>query len=268
MLMNQQIKKVLTIAGSDSGGGAGIQADIKTFAAFGVYGMSVVTAVTAQNTIGVNGVQEISADFVGLQFESILSDMGVDGIKTGMLQSTEIVMTVSQKLQECKVPHIVVDPVMVSTSGHSLLEPKAVDVMKQLLIPHANVVTPNIPEAEMLAAISINAMDDMKLAAKEIYQLGCQSVLIKGGHREGKAVDLLYDGQQFIKFTSERIQTKNTHGTGCTYSAAILANLVKGKSLTDAITISKKYVTAAIRGGLPIGKGYGPLNHFVHIDEE
>ena len=264
--MNEIIKKVLTIAGSDSGGGAGIQADIKTFAAFGVYGMSVVTAVTAQNTVGVNGIQEIPADFVGLQFESILSDIGVDGIKTGMLQSTEIVMTVSQKLKHSKVSHIVIDPVMVSTSGHALLEPQAVDVMKQSLVPLADLVTPNIPEAELLSAISIHSMDDMKLVAKEIYQLGCRSVLIKGGHGTGQAIDLLYDGQQFIKYTTERIQTKNTHGTGCTFSAAILANLVKGKNLNDSIAISKKYITAAILGGLPIGKGYGPLNHFAHID--
>lgn len=264
--MNKQVKRALTIAGSDSSGGAGIQADIKTFAAFGVYGMSVVTAVTAQNTVGVNGVQAIPSDFVGLQFESILTDIGVDGIKTGMLQNTEIVITVTQKLKDCHASLIVVDPVMVSTSGHILLESQAVDIMKQSLIPLANVVTPNISEAEILSSILIESMDDMKLAAKEIYRLGCQNVLIKGGHKEGKAIDLLYDGKQFFQFASERIQTKNTHGTGCTFSAAILANLVKGKNLTDSVAISKKYITAAIKSGPDIGKGYGPLSHSVPID--
>jgi len=264
--MKRHIKKALTIAGSDSGGGAGIQADLKTFAAFDVYGMSAITAVTAQNTVGVNGVQAIPADFVGLQFESILADMGVDGIKTGMLQNTEIVITVSQKLKDCKVDFVVVDPVMMSTSGHALLESKAVDVMKQSLIPLATLVTPNIPEAEILSSLSIHTMDDMRLAAKEIHCLGCQAVLIKGGHGTGQAVDLLYNGEQFFRFTSKRISTKNTHGTGCTFSAAILANLINGKNLKDSITISKKYVTAAIQSGLPIGKGHGPLNHFVSLD--
>jgi hydroxymethylpyrimidine/phosphomethylpyrimidine kinase len=261
------MKRVLTIAGSDSGGGAGIQADLKTFSAFGVYGMSVLTAVTAQNTVRVNGVEGISAKFVGLQFESVLSDIGIDGIKTGMLFSTEIVQVVSLKLLESSIPFIVVDPVMVAKGGEILLDDTGLESMKTNLIPQSTLLTPNIPEAEALAGIQISSLKDMQHAAEKILRIGCKAVLIKGGHLRGDAVDLLFNGDQFFKYTSERIPTRNTHGTGCTYSAAILANLVKGKSLREAIRISKHFITEAIRNALSLGKGCGPLNHFVSVED-
>jgi hydroxymethylpyrimidine kinase/phosphomethylpyrimidine kinase len=255
------IKRVLTIAGSDSSGGAGIQADLKTFSAFQVYGMSVVTAVTAQNTIRVYGVEGMPPQFVALQFEAILSDIGVDGVKTGMLVNSEIVQIVANKFRGSKIPYIVVDPVMVAKSGDQLLEPLALEFMKNDLFPFTSLVTPNIPEAELLSDITIESEDDIKRAAKIIYNYGCGAVLIKGGHMSGNADDFLFDGDGFTIFTSERIDTKNTHGTGCTFSAAILANLVNGKSLKEAIKISKTYITEAIRHAHRLGKGHGPLNH-------
>jgi len=259
------IKRVLTIAGSDSSGGAGIQADLKTFSAFGVYGMSVVTAVTAQNSLRVNGVEGLSPKFVGLQLESVLADIGVDGAKTGMLYSAEIVQVVAQKFRESRIPFIVVDPVMTAKGGDSLLEPRAVKVLREELIPVATLVTPNILEAEVLSKMSIHSIDDVKDAAQEICGLGCRAVLIKGGHLRGEALDVLFDGNRFFTFSAKRIATKNTRGTGCTYSAAILANLVGGKSLVDAIRISKIFVTEAIRYAFSLGKGNGPLNHFVRM---
>lgn len=260
------MKRVLTIAGSDSGGGAGIQADLKTFSVFGVYGMTVLTAVTAQNTMRVDGVEGISAKFVGLQFESVMSDIGVDGIKTGMLFNAEIVQVVAQKLHESSVPFLVIDPVMIAKGGDALVDDMGVESMKTNLIPQASLLTPNIPEAERLAGIEIASLKDMQAAAEKIHGLGCRAVLIKGGHLEGDAVDLLFNGDKFFKYTSERIDTRNTHGTGCTYSAAILANLVQGKSLRDAVRISKRFITEAIRNALPLGKGHGPLNHFVSFE--
>jgi len=259
------IKRVLTIAGSDSGGGAGIQADLKTFSAFGVYGMSVVTAVTAQNSIRVNSIVGLDPKFVSLQFESVFVDIGIDGVKTGMLYSPGIVQVIARKLEESSIPFIVVDPVMVSTSGDSLLEPKSMEIMKRELVPLATLLMPNIHEAEVLSEITIHSVDDMKTAAQKIYSLGCKAVLIKGGHLSGDAVDLLFDGKEFVRFTAPRINTKNTHGTGCTYSAAVVANLTKGKSLREAIKISKIFVTRAIEQAFSLGKGYGPLNHFVDV---
>ena len=259
------IKRVLTIAGSDSSGGAGIQADLKTFSAFGVYGMCVVTAVTAQSTVRVNGVTGVAPQLVSLQFESVLSDIGVDGVKTGMLQNAGIVQVVVRKLQESRIPHIVVDPVLVAKSGHPLLEQRGVEILKNELIPLATLVTPNIPEAEIFSEMPIHNLEDVKSAAKKICDLGCRSVLVKGGHLQGEAIDLLFDGDAFFSLTSPRIDTKNTHGTGCTLSAAIIANLVKGKSLGEAVRISKSYVTEAIQKSFSLGKGHGPLNHFVRV---
>lgn len=259
------IKRVVTVAGSDCSAGAGIQADLKTFFSFGVYGMSVLTAVTAQNSVGVNGVEGLSPEFVGLQFESILADIGVDGAKTGMLYSVEIIQVVARKFQECRIPFIVVDPVMTAKGGHPLVEQRGVEVIKEELIPSATLVTPNIPEAEALSGMDIRSVDDIRAAARKIQDLGCGAVLIKGGHSAGDAVDHLFDGEEFSEFTAERIESKNTHGTGCTYSAAILANLVQGESLREAIRISKSYVTEAIRQAFPLGKGHGPLNHFVRV---
>ncbi|MFH1943311.1 MAG: bifunctional hydroxymethylpyrimidine kinase/phosphomethylpyrimidine kinase [bacterium] len=257
------IKRVLTIAGSDSSGGAGIQADLKTFHVFGVYGMSVVTAVTAQNSVSMNGVEGVSAGLVGLQFESVLTDIGIDGIKTGMLHSAEIVQVVAEKLRESRIPFVVVDPIMAAKDGNMLLERRGVDIMREALIPVATLVTPNIPEAEILCGMPVRSVEEMKDAARKIHDMGCGAVILKGGHLAGDAIDVLFDGADFFRFTARRIDTKNTHGTGCTYSAAIVANLVKGKSLPEAVRISKKFVTDAIEHSFSLGKGHGPLNHFV-----
>ncbi len=261
------VKRVLTVAGSDSSGGAGIQADMKTFSAFGVYGMSVLTAVTAQNTVRVHGVVGLAPEFVSLQFESVLADIGIDGAKTGMLYSTEIVQVVARKFQESPIPFVVVDPVMVGKGGDSLLEKRGMDLMKEELIPVATLVTPNIPEAEVLSGFPILSVEEMKSAAREIHGLGCGAVLVKGGHLEGDAVDVLFDGEKFTEFSSRRFDTKNTHGTGCTYSAAIVSNLVKGKSLKESIRVSKAFIAEAIKRSFALGKGNGPLNHFVRIED-
>ena len=262
------IKRVLTVAGSDSGGGAGIQADLKTFSAFGVYGMSVITAVTAQNSVRVNSVVGLDPKFVSLQFDSVFVDIGIDAVKTGMLYSPGIVQVIARKLEESRIPFIVVDPVMISTGGDSLLESKSLEIMKRELIPLATLVMPNLHEAEVLSEMTIRSVEDMKKAAQKIHNTGCKAVLVKGGHLTGDAVDLLFDGEEFARFTASRINTRNTHGTGCTYSAAVVANLAKGKSLRDAIKISKIFVTKAIEQAFPLGKGHGPLNHFVRVEDE
>jgi hydroxymethylpyrimidine/phosphomethylpyrimidine kinase len=263
---NIDMKRVLTIAGSDSGGGAGIQADLKTFCAFKVYGMSVITAVTAQNTVRVHGVEEIHPKFVSLQIDAVFTDIGVDAVKTGMLLNSDIVMTVARKCEEYKVDHLVVDPVMISKSGESLLQPDAVHYLKHDLLPLAELVTPNIPEAETLADMKIESQLAIQEAAFRICQLGCRAVLVKGGHLEGDAVDTLYDGSSYHKLSSSRIETLNTHGTGCTYSAAIAASLAKGLPLLRAVRIAKSYVTSAIERSFSLGKGHGPLNHYVAAD--
>ena len=262
----KMIPRALTIAGSDSGGGAGIQADLKTFSAFGVYGMSVLTAITAQNTVRVDGVEGMPAEFVGLQFDAVSSDIGVDAVKTGMLLNAKIIGTVVERLKRANIRNIVVDPVMVTTGGDPLLEEDAVKTIKDDLMPIAGLVTPNIPEAEILAGMKIIRPEDMEAAARAIHALGCRAVLVKGGHLTEDAVDVFFDGSRVERFTAERIDSRNTHGTGCTYSAAIAANLAKGKSLVIAIRISKRYITEAIRGGFPLGKGHGPLNHFVRVE--
>lgn len=264
--MNPKVLKALCIGGSDSSGGAGIQADIKTFSAFGIYGMTVVTAVTAQDTVHVHNVEGISPHLVSLQFEAVLTDIGFDGIKTGMLYKEEIVHLVARKIKDCDISSIVIDPVLISKEGDQLLEFGAIDTLKNELIPLASLVTPNIPEAENFSEMNIKNIEDMKKAAMEIKSMGCGAVLIKGGHLEGDAVDLLFDGNQFTQFSAKRIVTPNTHGTGCTYAAAILANLICGMELIKAIEVSKHYITEAIRTSLPLGKGHGPLNHTVQID--
>ena len=260
------VGRVLTIAGSDSGGGAGIQADLKTFSTFGVYGMSVVTAVTAQNSVGVQGVVDLDPAFVDLQLESVLSDMGVDGVKTGMLHNAEIVRVVSRRLREGRIRCVVVDPVMKAKGGCTLLERRAIQTVAEELVPLAILVMPNIPEAETLSGVRIRSVEEMKEAAQRIQGLGCGAVLVKGGHLRGDAVDVLFDGENVTEFASERIETTSTHGTGCTYSAAVVANLVKGKSLEEAVRLSKRFVTEAIRQGFPLGKGNGPLNHGVRVE--
>ena len=260
-----EIARVLTVAGSDSGGGAGIQADLKTFCAMGVYGMSAITAVTAQNTRRVHGVEGLSSDFVALQIEAVLADIGVDAVKTGMLLNAAIVRTVARKLSESRVPHVVVDPVMVTTSGDPLLEESAVEALKTALLPEATLVTPNLSEAQILAKMTIQTIGEMETAARRIHELGCGAVLVKGGHLTGEAVDVLYDGHELSHFSAPRIDSRNTHGTGCTTSAAIAALLARGLALPDAVRTAKAFVTEAIRTGLPLGKGHGPLNHFVSV---
>ena len=260
------MKRLLTIAGSDSGGGAGIQADLKTFHAFGCYGMSVLTAITAQNTLGVHGVQDLPPDFVTLELEVVVSDIGVDAAKTGMLSNAEIIHAIAQKIRQLQIPHLVVDPVMRAKGGDPLLRDDAQQALIDEIVPLAEVITPNLPEAEVLSAMEIKSKEDMKEAARIIHQKGATNVLVKGGHRQEDAVDILYDGKTFTEFFAEKISTKNTHGTGCTYSAAIAANLALGNNLEGAIAISKKFITKAIRNSLNLGKGIGPLNHFVNVD--
>ncbi len=261
------MKRLLTIAGSDSGGGAGIQADLKTFHAFGCYGMSALTAVTAQNTCGVQRIVILEAPFVVQQMESVLSDIGADAVKLGMLANGEIVAAVAKMLRDYQVMNLVVDPVLYSTGGNALLEVEALTAFVQQIVPLATVLTPNIPEAEMLSGITIRNLDDMKKAAARLGQLGAANVLVKGGHREDDATDILFDGRGYTEFFAERVKSNNTHGTGCTYAAAIAANLALGKKMPEAISISKKFVTAAIRKSLNFGKGKGPLNHCVSPEE-
>ena len=252
----------LTIAGSDSGGGAGIQADLKTFAALGVYGTSALTAITAQNTVGVTGVHEVPVDIVAAQIEAVLTDIGADAVKTGMLSSAAIIETVARELAHFRVDLLVVDPVMVAKSGDRLLREDALDAMRRNLVPLATLVTPNVPEAKALTGLTIESPEDIRAAADRIVGMGAKAVVVKGGHLSGPPVDTLYDGHEFTEFTTERIETKNTHGTGCTFASAIAAGLANGLVLQEAVSDAKEYVTEAIRHSFPVGQGHGPLNHF------
>ncbi len=261
------MKRLLTIAGSDSGGGAGIQADLKTFMAFGVYGMSAITALTAQNTRGVQGIFEIPPDFIYQQIQSVVTDIGVDAVKTGMLASTEIVMVVSKAVRDFKIPNLVVDPVMVAKSGDALLAESARRAIWEELIPQAMVITPNVFEAEVLLNRRIKDLSDMQQAARDLKESGCQWVVLKGGHLdlENQAIDVVYDGRKFQLLKSPRIKTRHTHGTGCTFASAIAAGLGKGYPVIKAIKQAKKYITAAIENGLALGTGHGPTNHLVGV---
>lgn len=263
--MTQFMRKALTVAGSDSSGGAGIQADLKTFSAHGIYGMSVITAVTAQNTQSILAVQDINPDIVAKQIDAIFQDIDVDAVKIGMVSQVEIIRTIAEKLKEYKAGNIVLDPVMISTSGHPLLDPEAMETLVRELIPLSTVVTPNIPEAEKIANMRICTLDDMKKAAETIYKMGPGNVLVKGGHLQGDSTDVLYDGKKMAFLKAERINTKNTHGTGCTLSAAIASNLALGLDIKNAVEKSKNYITMAIANSLPIGKGAGPVHHFHDI---
>ncbi len=262
------IPTAMTIAGSDSGGGAGIQADLKTFAAMGVYGTSAITAITAQNTLGVTAIHEVPTEVVTAQIQAILSDIGADAVKTGMLSSVAIIETVAQELKRHGVTRLVVDPVMVAKGGDRLLREDAVDALRTRLLPLAMVVTPNVPEAEVLTSLAIHTPEDAREAAKRIVAMGAGSAVVKGGHLSGGyAIDVFYDGKEFREFTGRRIQTKNTHGTGCTFASATAAGLAKGLPLVDAVSQAKEYVTRAIRSNLEIGAGHGPLNHFYMLRE-
>ena len=258
--------KALTIAGSDSGGGAGIQADLKTFQELKVYGMSVITAVTAQNTLGVQGVQPITPEFIGVQIDSIAEDLGVDALKTGMLFSPEIIKVVADKIKQYGWGKVVVDPVMIAKGGAPLLQKKAIIAMKELLLPLCTVATPNIPEAEVLSDTKISTLEDKIYAAQKIISLGVKYVVIKGGHDENtnESSDLLYDGHDYFTFNSKRYLTKNTHGTGCTFSAAITAGLADGLSVRDSVTRAKSFISAAIEDDLRLGNGHGPTNHWAY----
>ena len=255
----------MTVAGSDSGGGAGIQADLKTFAALGVHGTSVITALTAQNTLGVTGIFDLPPQFVQAQFDAVAQDIGVDAMKTGMLFNAAIIEAVCGRIQAHGISNVVVDPVMVATSGDLLLREDAVDAVKNRLLPLALVVTPNRREAEVLAGMEIGSEEDVWESARRIARLGARYVLIKGGHSTGDAVDWLFDGREMSAYRSERIDTTNTHGTGCTLSAAIAAYLAIGADVAGAVGQAKEYITQAIRHAYPLGSGHGPVNHLFSL---
>jgi len=284
-----RVPRALTVAGSDSGGGAGIQADLKTFSALEVYGMSAITALTAQNTTGVHGIYSVDPSFVAQQIRACVSDIGVDAVKTGMLANAEIVRTVARELSDAKVPNIVVDPVMISKSGHALLSQDAWQALSEYLIPMATVVTPNLHEASALTGLEIADEKGMREAAVRIFGMGVKVVVVKGGHLGGgdelsdtegsiksrdrarensvspvnkEATDIVFDGKDFFRLVSPRFATRSTHGTGCTFSSAIAAYLAKGFPVLDAIKEAKLLITWAIENAFPLGKGYGPTNHF------
>ncbi|ALV22522.1 bifunctional hydroxymethylpyrimidine kinase/phosphomethylpyrimidine kinase [Carnobacterium antarcticum] len=258
----------LTIAGSDSGGGAGIQADIKTFQELGVFGTTVVTALTAQNTLGVHGIFEVTPSFVQQQLQNVLDDFSVQAMKTGMLFSAEIIEVVAGIVHQQKIP-LVVDPVMIAKGGASLLQDAAVTALIEKLLPNTTICTPNIPEAEILTGIRIKDSKDIERAAERILQMGVQCVVIKGGHLdEDQATDRVYTHQKSFTITTPRVQTKDTHGTGCTFSAALTANIAKGLPLQESIIEAKRFIHLAISTPLHIGNGHGPTNHFAYKREQ
>jgi hydroxymethylpyrimidine/phosphomethylpyrimidine kinase len=254
--------KALTIAGSDSGAGAGIQADLKTFAARGVYGTSALTAITAQNTRGVTHVLELPTETIAAQIDAVLDDIGTDAAKTGMLSSVPIIETVAAKLRQWKVQTLVVDPVMVAKSGDLLLRDDAVQAVRELMLPLALVLTPNLYEARILLGREVQTVDEMKDAARAIAAMGARNVVLKGGRRGEQIVDVLFDGQDCHEYSTPHIETRNTQGTGCTFSAAIAAELAKGHHVRAAVGAAREYVTAAIAQAPGIGSGHGPLQHF------
>lgn len=259
--------KALTIAGSDSSGGAGIQADLKTMTMHNVYGMSAITALTAQNTTGVTDIMEVTPKFLEEELDAVFEDIFPDAIKTGMVASSALISVIANKLKGFHAKNIVVDPVMVATSGARLISEEAIDTLKEELLPIATLITPNIPEAEILSEMKIESSQDMEKAAQKMREaFGC-NVLLKGGHQLNDANDLLYDGKSFIWIMGKRIENSNTHGTGCTLSSAIASNLAKGKSLKEAVRASKKYIEGALSTGLDLGKGSGPLNHSYPLNE-
>ena len=262
------MKRILTIAGSDSGGGAGIQADLKAITLLGGYGMSVLTALTAQNTVGVQAIHEVPVHFVGTQIDSVLSDIGADAIKTGMLANAEIVEVVAKKIRQYGVKKVVVDPVMVAKSGDSLLHRDAQDALIKRLVPLSTVVTPNLPEATVLAGFKVNSIEEMRKAAYRIHKFGARHVVVKGGHLRGRAIDLLYDGKRYVEIEGRRIETRNTHGTGCTFASAIATLLARGETVPEAVRKAKTFISMAIQSGLPLGKGSGPTNPFAYVLRE
>lgn len=259
------LKTALTIAGSDSSGGAGIQADLKTFSALGVFGMSAITAITAQNTLGVTAICELDESIITAQIAAIFDDIAVGAVKIGMLSSAEITHTVAASLRKYHAKSIVVDPVMVSKSGSRLLKPEAIAALKQQLFPLADVVTPNLFEAGEIVGFTVSNRSDMEAAARAIHDLGPKYVVVKGGHLTGAPCDVLFDGDRFIYLENERINTIHTHGTGCTFSSAIAAGLARELSMEQAVKLAKTYITGAIQHGLSIGHGVGPTHHFFEL---
>jgi hydroxymethylpyrimidine/phosphomethylpyrimidine kinase len=261
------VRIALTIAGSDSSAGAGIQADLKTFAAHGVFGVSAITAITAQNTTGVIAAAPVAADLVTAQIEAVASDLDVHAAKTGMLANAAIVEAVAAAADDLELPLLIVDPVIVSTSGDPLLDDEGLLAPKKELLSRAHAVTPNIPEAEMLSGVTIHSEQDRREAARRIFDLGAAHVLITGGHLGfDRIVDLVYDGEVFTDYATERVAGRHTHGTGCTFSAALTAHLALGRSLHEAIPLAQEYVAGAIRHAPGIGRGAGPMNHFWRLN--
>ena len=264
--MSTSLRTALTIAGSDSGGGAGVQADLKTFAALGVYGTSAITAITAQNTMGVVRCDLVPVEGITAQIEAVAGDLPIHAVKTGMLASAAIVEAVAATIDELELPNVVVDPVMLAKSGDRLLDDDAVVAMRAELFRRAFVVTPNIPEAEILSGMAIGSVDDAREAARRIQGMGATAVVVKGGHGTGgEIVDVLFDGHTFVEFKTRRIHSRNTHGTGCTFASAIAAHLALGFGLADSVGRAQTYVTGAIRHGLGLGRGHGPLDHFWNL---
>ena len=263
------VRSVLTIAGSDPSGGAGIQADLKTYAALGVYGMAAVTALTAQNTMGVAGVHEVPPDFVALQIDTVFADITPDAVKTGMLSNAAIIGVVARKARQHAFRNLVVDPVIVAKSGDRLLREDAVRALREELIPAAHVLTPNLPEASDILGRPVATLDEMREAARALHALGAANVVIKGGHQESDTVtDILFDGERFHDFACSRVVTKNTHGTGCTFASAIAAYLALGDTVPAAVRKAKEYLTEALRHSYDFGHGHGPVHHFWKLWEE
>lgn len=261
------VPRALTIAGSDSGGGAGIQADLKTFAALGVYGLSALTAITAQNTKGVYAAQNLAPELVEAQIDAVLEDIGADAAKSGMLSNAAIIEAVAARVRTWNL-RLVLDPVMRAKGGDPLLQPDAVETLRRVLLPLAEVVTPNLPEAEILVGRGIETLDDMRAAAQAIHALGPRHVVVKGGHLAAEPVDIYFDGMHFVELRAERIETRHTHGTGCTFSAAIAAYIARGLPVAAAIAQAKHYITEAIRHAPGIGHGHGPTGHFWMWEEQ
>ena len=260
------MKVALTIAGSDSSGGAGIQADLKTFQAHGVFGMSAVTAVTVQNTQKVYDIQDMAPRIVYDQITCLFEDVKIHAVKIGMVSNVKLIEAVATALKAVDLPPVVLDPVMISKSGYRLLNQDAQNALVDHLFPLSTVITPNIYEAEALIGKKIKTIDDMKIAARDILKLNAKKVVVKGGHlRKARATDVLYDGKEYKELQGHWVKTKNTHGTGCTFSSAIAANIALGKTYFDAVSLAKKYITGAIEHSLSIGKGYGPTHHFFEL---
>lgn len=264
----ERIRHCLTIAGSDCSGGAGIQADIKTFSALGCYGMSVITAVVAENTARVLSSVAVPQRSISDQLEAVFSDIRADGVKIGMLPNRGAALAVAEALRKYSPQIAVCDPVMIATAGAELMDGSALSVLVSDILPLCTLLTPNIPEAETLTGMEIRSPDDMKRAAEKIHGMGARYVLVKGGHLDGAAEDILYDGKDFSLYSHERIDTNTTHGTGCTLSSAITAYMARGSSVYDAVREAKSYLTGAIAHGLDIGQGHGPANHFYRLWEE